>query len=48
MSKPPNKETIAYRRRMARENVRAAWLRAKQRQITAKIAVIEAAKERVA
>ena len=38
----------AWRRRIARENVRAAFLQAKGRVITAKLAAIEAAKEQAA
>jgi len=38
MSRKPPVETIVYRRQFGRANVRAAYLQAKQRVITAKLA----------
>jgi hypothetical protein len=37
MSRPPSAATLAHRKQMAYENVRAAYLAAKQRVITARL-----------
>jgi hypothetical protein len=39
---PVTREHIAYRKQLRRENIRASWLRAQHRIITAKCAAIEA------
>lgn len=36
--RPPNKAHAAWRKRLTLENVRACYLRARQRQITARLA----------
>jgi hypothetical protein len=42
---PVTREHIAYRKQLRRENIRAAWLRAQHKLITAKCAAIEAARK---
>lgn len=42
---PVTPEHIAFRKQLRRENVRASWLRAQHKIITAKIAAIEAARK---
>jgi hypothetical protein len=42
---PVTPEHIAYRKQLRRENIRAAWLQARHRIITAKCAAIKAARK---
>jgi hypothetical protein len=45
---PVTPEHIAWRKQLRRENIRASWLQAQHRIITAKIAAIEAGKREAA